>query len=140
MSPAEYVARFQLADLVLDTFPYNAGTTANDVLWAGTPILTLSGRSYISRMCGSLLTAVGLPELITTTLDDYEKRAIQIGRQPARAQSFKRYLAEAGRRSPLFDMPRFVQRLRSRAGPKLAREPAARRGEFFRLNPTGPHG
>lgn len=59
--PADYLARFQLADLFLDTFPYNAGTTASDCLWMGTPILTRSGRTYISRMAGSLLTAVGFP-------------------------------------------------------------------------------
>jgi predicted O-linked N-acetylglucosamine transferase (SPINDLY family) len=126
VSPAEYVARFQLADLVLDTFPYNAGTTANDVLWAGTPILTLSGRSYISRMCGSLLTAVGLPELVTTSLQEYEQRAIQIGRQPLRSASYKRYLAEEGRRSPLFDMPRFVRDYEA-ALEQLARRQAEQR-------------
>jgi predicted O-linked N-acetylglucosamine transferase (SPINDLY family) len=109
--PADYLARFQLADLFLDTFPYNAGTTANDCLWMGTPILTRSGRTYISRMAGSLLTAVGLPDLITTTLAEYEARAIQIGSQPARAASYKRYLAEYGRSSPLFDIPALVRDL-----------------------------
>lgn len=107
--PADYLARFQLADLFLDTFPYNAGTTASDCLWMGTPILTRSGRTYISRMAGSLLTAVGLPDLITTTLAEYEARAIQIGNQPARAASYKRYLAEHGRSSPLFDIPGIVR-------------------------------
>ncbi len=109
VSPAEYLARFQLADLVLDTFPYNAGTTASDALWMGTPILTMSGRSYISRMAGSLLTAVGLPDLVTDNLADYRKLAIAIGRQPARAASYKRYLAEHGRSSPLFDLPQLVR-------------------------------
>lgn len=109
--PADYLARFQLADLVLDTFPYNAGTTASDCLWAGAPILTLSGRSYISRMCGSLLTAVGLPDLITESLADYERLAVQIGRSPARAASYKRYLAEHGRSSALFDIPAIVRDL-----------------------------
>ncbi len=109
--PPDYLARFALADLVLDTFPYNAGTTASDCLWAGAPILTLSGRSYISRMCGSLLTAVGLPDLITETLADYERLAVQIGRNPARAASYKRYLAEQGRSSPLFDIPAIVRDL-----------------------------
>lgn len=107
-APPDYLARFQLADLVLDTFPYNAGTTANDCLWMGTPILTLSGRSYISRMAGSLLTAVGLPDLVTFSVTEYEQRAIQIGQQPARALSYKRYLREFGRSSPLFDMPALV--------------------------------
>ncbi len=107
--PADYLARFTLADLFLDTFPYNAGTTASDCLWMGTPILTRSGRTYISRMAGSLLTAVGLPDLITTTLDEYEQRAVQIGNQPARAASYKRYLAEHGHSSPLFDIPAIVR-------------------------------
>jgi len=109
VSPAEYLARFQLADLVLDTFPYNAGTTASDALWMGVPIVTRAGRSYISRMAGSLLNAVGLPELVTDSLPDYEKLAVAIGRQPLRAASYKRYLAEHGRQSPLFDMPRLVR-------------------------------
>ncbi len=109
VTPAEYLARFQLADLVLDTFPYNAGTTASDALWMGTPIVTRAGRTYISRMAGSLLTAVGLPDLVTENLADYEKLAITLGRQPARVASYKRYLAEEGRRSPLFDLPRLVQ-------------------------------
>ncbi|MBB5206474.1 putative O-linked N-acetylglucosamine transferase (SPINDLY family) [Inhella inkyongensis] len=109
VAPPDYLARFALADLVLDTFPYNAGTTASDCLWAGAPILTLSGRSYISRMCGSLLTAVGLPDLITENLADYERLAVQIGRNPARAASYKRYLREQGRSSALFDIPAIVR-------------------------------
>jgi len=109
VAPPEYLARFQCADLVLDTFPYNAGTTASDALWMGTPIVTLSGRSYISRMAGSLLTAVGLPELATTSLAEYERLAVGLGRQPARVASYKRYLAEQGRSSPLFDLPQIVR-------------------------------
>jgi predicted O-linked N-acetylglucosamine transferase (SPINDLY family) len=107
-APPDYLARFQLADLLLDTFPYNAGTTASDALWMGVPILTLSGRTYISRMAGSLLTAVGLPDLITESLGEYEQRAIQLGREPQRVVSYKRYLAEHGRQSRLFDIPALV--------------------------------
>ncbi len=113
VAPPEYLARFQCADLMLDTFPYNAGTTASDALWMGTPIVTLSGRSYISRMAGSLLTAVGLPELATTSLADYERLAVLLGRHPARVASYKRYLAEQGRSSPLFDMPSIVRSIES---------------------------
>jgi predicted O-linked N-acetylglucosamine transferase (SPINDLY family) len=95
----------------------------------GTPILTLSGRSYISRMAGSLLTAVGLPDLVTFSLPEYEQRAIQIGQQPARATSYKRYLAEFGRSSPLFDMPALVRDMESQfeqmAGLKRAQALAA---------------
>jgi predicted O-linked N-acetylglucosamine transferase (SPINDLY family) len=113
VSPPEYLARFALADLVLDTFPFNAGTTASDALWMGTPIVTRSGRSYISRMAGSLLHAVGLPELATDNLADYESLAVTLGRQPARVASYKRYLAEHGRSSPLFDMPQTVRDIES---------------------------
>ncbi|MCW5635576.1 MAG: acetylglucosamine transferase [Rubrivivax sp.] len=109
VSPADYLARFTLADLVLDTFPFNAGTTASDALWMGTPIVTLSGRTYISRMAGSLLTAVGLPDLVTTSLAEYERLAVTLGRTPARVASLKRYLAEHGRTSPLFDVPATVR-------------------------------
>ncbi|MFG6489474.1 tetratricopeptide repeat protein [Roseateles sp. BYS78W] len=123
--PADYLARFQLADLFLDTFPYNAGTTASDCLWMGTPILTRSGKTYISRMAGSLLTAVGLPDLITTTIEEYEQRAVQIGNQPARVASYKRYLAEHGRASPLFDIPAIVRDL-EREFERLALEARAK--------------
>ncbi|HSI57169.1 MAG TPA: tetratricopeptide repeat protein [Ideonella sp.] len=111
VAPDAYLARFQLADLVLDTFPYNAGTTASDVLWVGTPILTRSGRSYISRMAGSLLHAVGLPELAVDSAAAYEQMAVLLGRQPQRIASYKRYLAEEGRRSRLFDVPARVRDL-----------------------------
>ena len=109
VAPPEYLARFALAGLMLDTFPFNAGTTASDALWMGTPIVTRAGRTYISRMAASLLTAVGLPDLIADNLADYEALAIAIGRNPARAASYKRYLAEHGRSSPLFDLPQIVR-------------------------------
>ncbi len=109
VTPAEYLARFQLADLMLDTFPFNAGTTASDALWMGLPIVTRSGRSYISRMCGSLLAAVGLPELATDHLADYERLAVTLAQQPLRLASYRRYLAEQGRQSPLFDVPAIVR-------------------------------
>ena len=107
--PADYLARFPLADLFLDTFPYNAGTTASDALWMGLPILTCAGRTYIARMAGSLLTAVGLPDLITGSIDDYERLGVQLGNNPARIASYKRYLAEHGRQSKLFDVPGLVR-------------------------------
>jgi predicted O-linked N-acetylglucosamine transferase (SPINDLY family) len=110
-APPDYLARLQMADLFLDTFPYNGGTTVSDVLWMGVPVLTLSGRTYISRMAGSLLTHVGLPDLVTNTLAEYERMAITLGRNPARTASYRRYLAEHGRQSVLFDTPRFVRGL-----------------------------
>jgi predicted O-linked N-acetylglucosamine transferase (SPINDLY family) len=109
VAPPEYLARFQLADLMLDTFPYNAGTTANDALWMGLPILTCAGRSYISRMAGSLLHAVGLPDLVTESFADYERLGVQLGNNPRRVASYKRFLAEHGRGSSLFDVPGSVR-------------------------------
>ena len=111
VAPADYLARFQLADLFLDTFPYNAGTTANDVLFMGTPILTYSGKTFISRMAGSLLDNVGLPDLITTSMDEYERKAIHLGRNPKMIATYKRYLAEHRLSSHLFDIPAFVKDL-----------------------------
>lgn len=109
VAPPEYLARFQLADVMLDTFPYNAGTTASDALWMGLPIVTYSGRTYISRMAGSLLTNVGLPDLVTFSLQEYERLAVQLGNNPLRVVSYKRYLAEHGRQSKLFDVPGLVK-------------------------------
>ena len=111
VAPPDYLARFALADLFLDTFPYNGGTTASDALWMGLPILTLSGRVYISRMAGSLLTAVGLPDLVTHDVASYEALAVQLGNNPLRIASYKRYLAEHGRQSALFDVPARVRDL-----------------------------
>lgn len=126
VAPADYLARFQLADLVLDTFPYNAGTTASDALWMGTPILTRAGRTYISRMAGSLLHAVGLPDLVTENLADYERLAVTLGRTPARVASYKRYLAEHGRNSPLFDVPQTVRDIEAAFEERVQRARAAR--------------
>lgn len=109
--PAEYMARLALPDLFLDTFPYNAGTTANDILWMGTPILTCAGRTYISRMCGSLLTAVGLPDLITSSLEEYERRAVQLGKNRKMIRVYKWYLGQSRQDGDLFDLPGLVREM-----------------------------
>ncbi|MDO9710125.1 O-linked N-acetylglucosamine transferase, SPINDLY family protein [Paracraurococcus lichenis] len=99
--PARYLARLGLADLFLDTFPYNAGTVASDALRMGLPLVTLSGRSFASRMAGALLQAVGLPDCIATTLDGYMATAVAHGSDPARHARARAVLAggEAWRRS-----------------------------------------
>ncbi len=107
--PAEYLARFALADLFLDTAPFNAGTTASDALWAGLPVLTWAGRTFCSRMAGSLLHAVGLPELVTHSLEAYEELAVALASDPARLGELRQRLAENRDSSPLFDTPRFVR-------------------------------
>lgn len=112
--PADYLARYQVADLFLDTMPYNAGTTASDALWAGLPLLTYAGRTFASRMAGSLLLAVDLPELITTSLIDYEEKAVSLANDPERVESMKRQLVENRLTCPLFDTPQFVRDLEDR--------------------------
>lgn len=107
--PADYLARFRLADLFLDTNPFNAGTTASDALWAGLPVLTWAGETFGSRMAGSLLHAVGLPELVTHSLQDYEALAIALGNDRAHLAALRARLAANRDASPLFDTPRFVR-------------------------------
>ena len=103
--------RIQVADLFLDTIPFNGGTTASDALWAGLPLLTCSGQTFASRMAGSLLHAIGLPELITNSLADYEEKAVSLATNREELGSLRKRLAENRTRSPLFDTPRFVNAL-----------------------------
>ncbi|MBU3578377.1 hypothetical protein ICN24_10285, partial [Polynucleobacter sp. UK-Kesae-W10] len=109
----EYLARYQVCDLFLDTLPYNAGTTASDALWAGLPVLTLMGQSFASRVAASLLNAIGLPELITTTPEQYEARAIELALQPETLIAIKAKLAANRLSTPLFDTPLFTKHLES---------------------------
>jgi predicted O-linked N-acetylglucosamine transferase (SPINDLY family) len=102
-----------LADLFLDTLPYNAGATASDALRAGVPVLTCSGELFVSRMAGSLLRTVGLTELITHSLEDYERKAVELARQPDKLEALRAELAENLRRSSLFDSARFCRHLES---------------------------
>ncbi|OZA75412.1 MAG: hypothetical protein B7X71_11620 [Polynucleobacter sp. 39-46-10] len=110
---AEYLARYKVADLFLDTSPYNAGTTASDALWAGLPVLTFLGKSFSSRMCGSLLNAIGLPELIAPSQDEYEKLAIRLGQNPKELIALKNKLAYNKLTTPLFDSNSFTKNLES---------------------------
>jgi predicted O-linked N-acetylglucosamine transferase (SPINDLY family) len=109
--PPDYLARYACADLFLDTFPFNAGTTANDALWMGLPVLTYCGRSFASRMAGALLTAAKLPELITYNLGDYEEKAVALANRPEECERLKAHLQEVRRMGVLFDTPRFVRNL-----------------------------
>jgi predicted O-linked N-acetylglucosamine transferase (SPINDLY family) len=109
VAPEDYLARYKLADLFLDAYPFNGGTTANDALFVRLPVLTYSGRTFSSRMAGSLLNALDMPELITFSLADYEKRAIELGTNKAFFEKVKKKLVRNAKTSPLFDMPRFVK-------------------------------
>lgn len=110
---AEYLARYRLADLFLDTLPYNAGTTASDALWAGVPVLTRRGETFAGRVAASLLHAVGLPELITGSVQSYIDLAVALATEPLRLQALRRALADARNGSVLFDSPRFTRTLES---------------------------
>ncbi|WP_374361035.1 methyltransferase domain-containing protein [Pseudoduganella danionis] len=109
--PAEYLARYQLADLFLDTYPFNAGTTASDALWAGLPLLTCAGQTFSSRMAGSLLRAVDLPQLITYSFADYEEKAVALAHDRPAIAAMKQQLSSNRLSCALFDSPRFVRHL-----------------------------
>lgn len=107
MKYAEHLSRLTLADLFLDTLPFNAGTTASDALWAGVPVITRPGEAFAARMAGSLLHAIGMPELITATPEDYVALAIRLGREPELLAATKAKLAANRTTKPLFDTDRF---------------------------------
>ncbi len=109
--PADYLARYYVADLFLDTFPFNAGTTANDALWMELPVLTLCGRSFASRMASALLTAAGLPELITYDLETYENKAVELAQDTRFLTTLRQKLADAKQNSTLFDTTKFARNL-----------------------------
>jgi predicted O-linked N-acetylglucosamine transferase (SPINDLY family) len=103
----DHLARHRLADLFLDTLPYNAHTTASDALWAGLPVLTCRGGTFPGRVAASLLQAVGLPELVTDTLEAYENLALTLARDPAALATIRAKLASNRGCAPLFDTDRF---------------------------------
>lgn len=110
---ADHLARYRLADLFLDTFYFNAHTTASDALWAGLPLLTCLRNSFAGRVAASLLTAVGMPELITASADEYERKALKLASNPALLSSLKQKLAANRTTQPLFDTAPFTRRLES---------------------------
>jgi predicted O-linked N-acetylglucosamine transferase (SPINDLY family) len=107
----EHLARHRVADLFLDTFPVNAHTTASDALWAGCPVLTMAGETFVSRVAGSLLRAVGLPELITRSLDEYYSLALRLARDAAHLGALRSRLAANRTTSRLFDAGQFARNL-----------------------------
>lgn len=103
-----HLARYRLADLVLDSAPYGAHTTASDALWMGVPVLTLSGRSFASRVCGSLVRAAGTPDMVCTSPDAFVERAIFLAQSPIALQKIRRNLAVRRSTCDLFDMEKLV--------------------------------
>src|SRR5262249_10915074 len=113
---AEHLSRIPHADLFLDTLPFNGGTTASDFLWMGVPVLTCAGRSFAARMAASLLHAVNLRELVTASLDDYERVARDFARNRERLAELRSRLAINRTRAPLFDTRRHCRKLEAAYG------------------------
>jgi predicted O-linked N-acetylglucosamine transferase (SPINDLY family) len=107
----DHLARQALADLFLDTLPYNAHSTASDALWAGLPVLTCRGQAFQARVAAGVLDAIGLPELITNSLDDYEALALALARDPQRLSAIREKLARNRDTTPLFDAVGFTRGL-----------------------------
>jgi predicted O-linked N-acetylglucosamine transferase (SPINDLY family) len=110
---ADHLARIRAADLFLDTNPYNAHTTACDALWVGVPVVTRIGSSFPGRVAASVLQAVDLPELITSTTAQYEQLCIALARDPQRLSNLRLRLAEKRNTAPLFKTGVFTQHLES---------------------------
>ncbi len=109
MPKAQHLSRLRHADLFLDTYWYNGHTTASDALWAGVPVLTLPGERFASRVGASLVSAVGMPEMIAGDFDHYEALAIELGRQPQQLADLRQKLAVNRLTTPLFDTAGFVR-------------------------------
>ena len=111
MAPPAHLARLRAADLFLDTLPCNAHTTASDALWAGLPFLTRAGKSFAARVGASLLGAVGLPELITSTAEEYEALAVELATHPERLAQLRERLRLNRLTAPLFDIDSYTRHL-----------------------------
>jgi predicted O-linked N-acetylglucosamine transferase (SPINDLY family) len=109
--PADHLARQRLADLFLDTLPYNAHTTCSDALWAGLPVLTVQGSCFAGRVAASLLSAHGVPELITQSLDEYEALALKLARDSVALTAIREKVARHRDTHALFDTARFTRNL-----------------------------
>ena len=131
----DHLARAGLADLFLDTLYYNAHATAADALWAGVPVLTFPGATFAGRVAGSLVAAVGLPELITTSLEDYEALALRLARDPERLASVRAKLALNRRSFPLFDTNRFTRHIEAAYTTMWERAERGERPESFAVGP-----
>ena len=114
MPYAQHLARYQVADLALDTTPYTSHTTMSDALWCGCPVVGLSdvqSNLFAARVSGSILTAAGLPDLITGTLVEYEQRACELALDPTKMHHLRTQLQLARAQAPLFNSAAFTRDL-----------------------------
>jgi len=110
-SMAEHLARYRLADLFLDTFPFCAQTTASDALWAGVPVVTCVGESSMSRICASMLHALEMPEMVTSSLQDYEQKLLELVQDPLTLTEIRGKLAHQKQVSPLFNTALYTRNI-----------------------------
>ena len=110
----KHLARYSLGDLALDTFNYNGGATTSDALWGGLPVLTKLGKSFSARISASILTSIGLPELITYSEQEYENKALYLARNTKKLSKLKSKLIRLRQRSSLFNSKKFTRDLESK--------------------------
>ena len=144
LANAEHLARFAVADLFLDTLPYNAHTLTSDALWGGCPVLTSTGETFASRVAGSILHAAGLPELVTSTLHEYEATALRLAGglagKRAELQMLRARIQRNRMDAPLFDAPRFARGIEAAFEWMMQGERADRAKFVMRFGPELAHG
>ena len=136
--PADHLARQRLADLFLDTLPYNAHTTCSDALWAGLPVVTVLGDNFAGRVAGSLLSALDVPELITRTLEDYEALALGLAKDRSALAAVKDKVVRHRETYPLFDTVRFTRNLEAAYLSMWERYQRGERPQTFTVDATRP--
>jgi predicted O-linked N-acetylglucosamine transferase (SPINDLY family) len=137
IAPEEHLARHSVADLFLDTLPYNAHTTASDALFAGLPLLTCIGSTFPGRVAASLLETMGPQELIVTSLDDYHSLGLKLARDPAALKALREKLASNRNSSPLFDTKRYARHLEAAYLDMVQRHRRGDKPEAFEVAPIG---
>ena len=110
-SLSDHLSRHKVADLFLDTLPYNAHSTCSDALWSGLPVLTCAGDSFAARVAASMLNAINLPELITNSKKEYEEKAINFANNPQYIKKIKKKLAENRLKAPLFNTDLYAKNI-----------------------------
>ena len=134
---ADHLARYRVADIALDTYPYGSHATASDALWAGCPVVALAGETFASRVSGSLLNAIGLPELVTHCREEYKRLLLHLAQCAPYRQEVRARLQTQRDTAPLFDTPRFARNLERAYEAMLGRARAGLPPEHIQLHASG---
>jgi predicted O-linked N-acetylglucosamine transferase (SPINDLY family) len=126
LSYQDHFSRLALADVFIDTWPYNAHTTAADALWAGVPVVTLYGNGFASRVAASVLNAAGIGELAFATVEDYQRAVLALALEPELLAGYRRHLVERRMELPLFDSARYAREFESLVGRMVEAQRAGR--------------